>query len=51
MEIPVEVVFPYEPAKSSFERPQQAEVVRVEEIQDSLKEGVAVKLLSVFLKP
>ena len=47
----MEVVFPYNPAKPSLERPQQAEVVRVEEIQGSLKKGVAVKLLSVFVKP
>ncbi len=43
----IEVVFPYDPAKSSFDRPQQAEVVRVEEIEGSLKNGVAVKLLNL----
>ena len=43
----IEVVFPYDPATPSLERPQQAEVVRVEEIEGSLKNGVAVKLLNL----
>ncbi len=46
-----EVVFPYDPSNPSLERPQQAEVVRVKPIQGSLKKGVAIKLLTVFLKP
>ena len=46
----IEVVFPYDAVNASFQRPQQAEVVRVEEIEGSLKKGVAVKLLSLFLK-
>ena len=46
-----DVVFPYDPAEPSLERPQQAEVVRVKQIQGSLKKGVAIKLLSVFRKP
>ena len=47
----MEVVFPYEPANLSLQLPQHAEVVRVEEIQGLPKKGVAVKLLSLFLKP
>ena len=47
----MEVVFPYDAVNASFQRPQRAEVVRVEQIQGSLKNGVAVKLLSLFLKP
>ena len=46
-----EVVFPYDPAEPSLDRPQQAEVVRVKQIQASLKKGVAIKLLTGFLKP
>ena len=47
----VEVIFPYDPSKPAMERPQHAEVVRVQEIEGSMKKGVAIKLLSIFLKP
>ena len=47
----VEVTFPYNPTQSSGERPQHAEVVRVQDMEGSMKKGVAVKLLNMFLKP
>ena len=48
----MELTFPYDPSKpSAGEKPQHAEVVRVQEIEGSMKKGVAVKLLSLFLKP
>ena len=47
----VQVTFPYNPAQSTGERPQHAEVVRVQDQEGSLKKGVAVKLLNMFLKP
>lgn len=47
----LDLTFPYDPSKFSSGRPQQAQVVRVVEIEGSLKKGVAVKLLSLFLKP
>lgn len=46
----VKVTFPYNPVRPSVETPQHAEVVRVQEIAGSMKRGVAVKLLNVFLK-
>ena len=48
---PVAVEFPYDPTKPGLGRPQFAEVVRVHEVKDSIKKGVAVKLLNLFLKP
>ena len=47
----MEVTFPYDPSKLSMDRPMSAEVVRAQEIQGSIKKGVAIKLLSIFLKP
>ena len=47
----MEVVFPYDPSKPSMDRPMHAEVVRVQEIEGSMKKGVAIKLLGIFLKP
>ncbi len=47
----MEVMFPYDPSKPSMERPMSAEVVRVQEIEGSIKKGVAIKLLGIFLKP
>ncbi len=47
----MEVIFPYDPSKPSMERPMHAEVVRVQELEGSLKKGVAIKLLGIFLKP
>ncbi len=47
----VQVTFPYNPSQPSVERPRHAEVVRVQEIEGSLKKGVAIKLLDMFLKP
>ncbi len=47
----LEVTFPYHPSQPSVERPRHAEVVRVQEIEGSLKKGVAIKLLDMFLKP
>jgi len=48
----VQVTFPYDPMKAGAgARPQHAEVVRVQEIEGSMKKGVAVKLLTLFLKP
>ncbi len=48
----VQVTFPYDATKpGEGARPQHAEVVRVQEIEGSMKKGVAVKLLSLFLKP
>ncbi len=45
------VMFPYDPSKASMERPIHADVVRVQKIKDSMKKGVAIKLLGIFLKP
>lgn len=47
----VDVEFPYDPTKPALGRPQFAEVVRVIEVEGSIKKGVAVKLLNLFLKP
>lgn len=47
----LELTFPYDPSKAAGGRPQHAEVVRVQELEGSMKKGVAVKLLSLFLKP
>ena len=47
----VAVEFPYDPTKPELGKPQFAEVVRVREVKDSIKKGVAVKLLNLFLKP
>jgi len=47
----VQLTFPYDPSKPSVERPQTGQVVRVEALEGSIKKGVAVKLLNVFLKP
>ncbi len=47
----VRVTFPYDPTQPLMNRPQHAEVVRVVEIPGSLRRGVAVKLLNLFLKP
>ena len=46
----MQVIFPYDPSKPSMERLMHAEVVRVQEIEGSIKKGVAIKLLSIFLK-
>ncbi len=46
----VEVTFPYDPSKPTGQHPLRAEVVRVQDIDGSLKKGVAVKLLNIFLK-
>ena len=37
----VEVTFPYDPSKATGQRPLHAEVVRVQDIEGSLKKGVA----------
>lgn len=48
----MEVTFPYDPNKpGAGARPQHAEVVRVADIEGSMKKGVAIKLLGLFLKP
>ena len=47
----VAVEFPYDPTKPGLGKPQFAAVVRVHEVKDSIKKGVAVKLLNLFLKP
>ena len=47
----VEVQFPYNPSQPSGERPQHAEVVRVQDQEGSMKKGVAIRLLNMFLKP
>ncbi len=47
----LDVTFPYIPTQPSQERPQHAEVVRVQEMEGSIKKGVAVRLLNMFLKP
>lgn len=47
----LDVTFPYHPAHLSTGKSQHAEVVRVIESDDSLKKGVAIKLLDMFLKP
>lgn len=47
----LDVVFPYDPTRPTGQRSQHAEVVRVQEIEGSIKKGVAIKLLDMFLKP
>ncbi|MGH8247470.1 MAG: PilZ domain-containing protein, partial [Gammaproteobacteria bacterium] len=47
----VEVLFPYDPGKPPKERPIHGEVVRVQDMEGSMKKGVAVKMLGIFLKP
>ncbi len=46
----IRITFPYDPAQTGTQTPQFAEVVRIEHAPGSLKKGVAVKLLNVFLK-
>lgn len=46
----VSVTFPYDPTKPPQGLPQRAEVVRVRELVGSIKKGVAVRLLTLFLK-
>lgn len=47
----IELIFPYDPASPTMDRPHHAEVVRVQDMEGSLKKGVAVKLLNVVLRP
>jgi len=47
----IDVLFPYDPARPTLERPQHAEVIRVQPLDGSFKKGVAVRLLNLFLKP
>ena len=47
----VEVSFPYDPTKPDTQQPQRAEVVRVQEIEGSMKKGVAITMSHLFLKP
>ena len=47
----LDVTFPYNPTRPTGERPQHAEVVRVQELEGSMKKGIAVRLLNMFLKP
>jgi hypothetical protein len=48
--MPLTVIFPYDPTKPAMQFPQSAEVLRVEEIQGSIKKSVAVKLSEMRLK-
>lgn len=47
----VEIILPFEPSAPTNARAQHAEVIRVQEIEGSLRKGVALKLLNIFLKP
>ncbi len=44
------VWFPYDPTKPPAGNPQRAQVVRVQEIEGSMKKGVAIKVDTLFLK-
>lgn len=46
----IKVSFPYDPTKPQEVHQQRADVVRVREIEGSMKKGVAIKMSTIFLK-